>query len=90
MVFQENAWCDESVMIDWIKQQWEPACEGNTLLVLDAHKAQKTETVLSLFKKGNTDTVIVPAGIYQLATSTFEFVNVFWAFYGCYISSATT
>ena len=57
-------------MKEWILQQWKPARDGEMLLVLDVHKAQKTECILSLFKKTcKTDLVYVPPGDMYIATS---------------------
>ena len=39
VVFQDKAWCDEKIMMEWIKYQWKPACDGDMMLVLDIHKA---------------------------------------------------
>ena len=47
---------------EWIQQQWKPACEGNMLLVLDVHKAQKTEDTLHRLGQCKTTPVYVPAG----------------------------
>ena len=41
VVFQQKVWCDEPVILGWIRPQWTRACQGNMLLVIDAHKAQK-------------------------------------------------
>ena len=63
VTFQDNAWCDEVVMMSWIRQQWKPACSGEMVLVLDVHKAQKTEQIKSLLRDTcKTEPVFVPAG----------------------------
>ena len=63
-MFQEKAWCDEKIMKEWITQQWKPACEGPMLLIIDVHKAQKTESVINLLEKAcKTDLVYVPPGM---------------------------
>ena len=54
MAFHEKAWSDEKVMKEWIGQQWKSACNGEMLLVLDVHRAQKTELILHLFKENKT------------------------------------
>ena len=64
--FQEKAWCDAKVMQEWMKMQWEKACDGDMLLVLDVHKAQKTENIISLFQSLNTTFFFVPAGTTSL------------------------
>ena len=62
VTFQENAWCDERVMKEWIVQQWKPACDGHMLLTLDQHRAQKTDEIQSYFRtQCNTEPVLVPA-----------------------------
>lgn len=38
---QESAWCDELVMIQWVRHHWKPHIEGPTMLLLDQHKAQR-------------------------------------------------
>ena len=45
VVFQPKAWCDERVMHHWVRTCWKPACQGPMHLILDVHKAQKTEAV---------------------------------------------
>ena len=63
MAFQENAWCDEKMMCEWIHQQWKPACDGDILLALDVHKAQTTSTIQECLRKEcKTEPVFVPAG----------------------------
>ena len=61
--FQDNAWCNEQIMRQWIIQQWKPACSGDMLLALDVHKAQTTEAIQDCLKEEcNTYPVYVPAG----------------------------
>ena len=61
--FQDNAWCDEQIMREWIMQQWKPACSGYMLLALDIHKAQATEAIQDCLKEQcNTYPVYVPSG----------------------------
>lgn len=45
--FQQNAWCDEQVMLFWINNMWKPLANQfkPTMLVADVHRAQNTETV---------------------------------------------
>ena len=66
VVFQKKAWCDESVMLGWINQQWKTTCEGDMLLVLDVHRAQKTNAVKAQFSSCKTRTVYVPPGCTSL------------------------
>ena len=62
MEFQKKAWCDEATMIGWIRQQWNAACDGEMLLILDDYRAQKTDNVQSHFTSRSTTTVYVPPG----------------------------
>jgi hypothetical protein len=67
VTFQDNAWCDKNVMKTWIHQQWKPACEGNMMLVLDVHRAQKTDNIQQFLRSEcNTEPVFVPAGTTSL------------------------
>ena len=45
VIFQPNAWCDKDIMWFWIKNCWKPSCSGPMHLVLDVHRAQKTEEI---------------------------------------------
>ena len=63
---QEKAWCDESIMLDWISQQWNncfinPPTNGSSgkILIADVHRAQQTEKVKCILKK-KTDLINVP------------------------------
>ena len=63
VTFQENAWCDEGVMMSWIRQQWKPACHGDMMLVLDIHRAQKMEEIQKYLRdECKTELIFVPAG----------------------------
>ena len=62
VTFQPKAWCDEAVMQEWLQQQWKSACDGNMLLVLEVHKAQKTDGILHRLNQCSTTPVYVPAG----------------------------
>lgn len=66
VAFQENAWCDEPTMDMWVRQLWKPACSGNMLLILDVHKAQKTDAILDLLDRSNTTPVYIPPGTTSL------------------------
>ena len=62
--FQPNAWCDQNVMEYWIKNCWKPHVKEETLLVLDVHKAQKTDQIQDLLtKECNTTPQFVPPGL---------------------------
>ena len=59
--FQENAWCDEAVMIRWVKHQWKLCIEGPTMFCLDQHKAQKTPSIEGLLSSEcNTTAILIP------------------------------
>ena len=67
--FQDNAWCDESMMLDWVDELWAPAIQkenGKSLLVADVHAAQKTEHVLGSLKKIGTTLALIPPGCTSL------------------------
>ena len=49
VVPHKKAWCDEPVMLGWIRQQWNSACDGEMFLILDIHKAQKMDNVKAQF-----------------------------------------
>lgn len=51
----------------WIHQQWKSACLGDKMLVLDVHRAQKTEEIQKhLREECKTEPVFVPAGTTSL------------------------
>ena len=73
MAFQDNAWCDEKIMREWIHHQWIPACNGNMLLAIDVHKAQTTNAIKECLKKDcKTEPIFVSAS----TTSLVQPVNV--------------
>jgi hypothetical protein len=50
-------------MMSWICQQWKPACRGDMMLVLDVHRAQKTEGIQKYLRdECKTEPIFVPAG----------------------------
>lgn len=59
--FQPNAWCDEEAMKRWIRTSWKPYVKEEILLVLDLHKAQKTDHVKQLLSECHTTPIFVPA-----------------------------
>ena len=66
VAFQEKAWCDKPIMDMWIRQLWKPACSGDMLLILDVHKAKKTDAILESLDGCNTTPVYVPPGTTSL------------------------
>ena len=66
VVFQPKAWCDEGVMRHWVRTCWKPACQGPMHLILDVHKAQKTDSVQALLQECSTDTTYIPGGCTSL------------------------
>jgi len=65
--FQDNAWVDKRVMLRWLQNQWQVAIDfqaypgqhtlRNTtphMLVLDVHKAQKTQAVKDVMYRMHT------------------------------------
>ena len=74
--FQENGWCDEATMAYWIKNCWKPKVADEMMLVLDVHRAQKTEHINSLLvKECNTTPVFVPPGCTSLVQPLDVSVN---------------
>ena len=49
-------------MQQWITNSWKPNVKEESLLVLDVHKAQKTENIKLLLKQCSTVPIFVPAG----------------------------
>lgn len=69
--FQENAWCDESMMRYWVSDMWRqpltPEAQKPKLLIADVHKAQKTPAILNKLKtECKTGVVLVPPGCTSL------------------------
>ena len=62
VAWQEKGWCDEKVMDEWLTQQWKRACDGEMLLVLDVHRAQKTERILDRLSSLQTHPMYIPGG----------------------------
>ena len=77
--FQDNAWCDEEIMIFWIRKMWncgmffDQGQKRSKLLVYDEHRAQTTEKVRDILKREcNTTVALVPPG----ATSKVQPLDV--------------
>ena len=65
--FQSNAWCDEDIMRFWAKTCWKPSCSGPMHLVLDVHRAQKTEEIQDILEaECSTSITYVPGGCTSL------------------------
>ena len=69
MYFQENAWCDEDIMLKWIQNNWNnfflnPSTPGSTgkILVADIHRAQQTEKVKQILVRCKTNLCNIPGG----------------------------
>ena len=58
VTFQDNVWCNETIMMQWINQLWKPACSEETLLV---HRAQTTDSMKSKLEECKTEFVFVPS-----------------------------
>ena len=63
VTFQDKAWCNETIMLQWINQLWKPACSEETLLV---HRAQTTDSMKSKLEECKTEFVFVPSGTTSL------------------------
>lgn len=67
--FQPKAWCDESIMKQWVCEEWgniftNPVSPGSSgkILVADVHTAQQTDEVKRLLVNKKTVLVNVPPG----------------------------
>lgn len=69
--FQPNAWCDEAIVHFWVKQCWKPACRGSVHLLMDVHKAQKTEAI----QEQSITYTCVPGGCTYLVQPVDVFFN---------------
>ena len=75
--FQENAWCNEEMMVFWLRNMWKkPNMFGqpcDRLLIYDAHRAQTTERVKTILTQECKTTLgLVPPG----ATSKVQPLDV--------------
>ena len=69
--FQENAWCDESIMNYWVSNMWRcplaPEAQKPKLLIADLHKEQKTPAIVDKLKREcKTEVVLVSPGCTSL------------------------
>lgn len=77
--FQENAWVDENVMLRWLQKQWLLSVDLTgcpqmsvlrhtmpRMLVLDVHRAQKTQAVKDCMRRLHTLPAMVPPGCTSL------------------------
>lgn len=69
--FQENAWCDETIMHYWISNMWRwlfaAEAQRPKLLIADVHKAQETRAIMDkLERECKTEVVLVPPGCTSL------------------------
>ena len=58
--FQENAWVDETIGLQWIRSVWRQCTLDPRLLVLDVHKAHRTPQFLRALSLRNTIPAFVP------------------------------
>jgi hypothetical protein len=74
--FQDNAWCDEEAMLQWIEEVWKPLTilkkPRITMLILDQFTVQKTNSVLSAIGKLGTVVIHLPPG----ETSKLQILDV--------------
>ena len=65
--FQENAWCNEEIMVFWHRNMWKKpkmfGQPGDRLLIYDVHRAQTTERVDTILTQECQMTLrLVPPG----------------------------
>ena len=60
--FQENAWVDETVGLQWVQFIWRQRTFEPRLLILDVHKAQKTPAFLRALGLRHTTPAFIPPG----------------------------
>lgn len=80
--FQPNAWCDESIMKQWVADEWgnvftNSPSRGSSgkILVADVHTAQQTDAVKRLLQMKKTVLVNVPPGCTSLVQPLDVSVN---------------
>ena len=79
VTFQENAWCNEKVMLEWIRKDWAcfytnkptPSSTGK-ILIADIHRGQQTDVEKALLVKAKTVLQNIPGGL----TSYLQVVDV--------------
>jgi hypothetical protein len=76
LAIQENAWFDETIMLDWIDKVWkrEVAVDPNEVyyLLLDSFQVHMTKKVKSEFESCNTEVDFIPPGY----TSKLQMLDV--------------
>ena len=78
-MFQEKAWCDQTIMKCWINEEWgniffnptTPESSGK-ILCADVHRAQQTATVKRVLQSKSTVLVNIPPG----CTSKVQLLDV--------------
>ena len=60
--FQENVWVDETIGLQWVQYTWRQTTFDPRLLVLDVHRAQKTDAFLRALALRHTTPAFVPPG----------------------------
>ncbi|KAE9014214.1 hypothetical protein PR003_g15962 [Phytophthora rubi] len=61
---QKNAYCDATVMLDWIERVWKPSVDGCKLLILDSLRTHKMASVrYALQQECCTQVEFVPPGV---------------------------
>ena len=79
--FQQNAWVDEQVFMNWLKRQWAMAsvygisANNPRLIVMDVHRAQKTALVKSTLRNQHTSIAMIPPGCTSLMQPLDVVVN---------------
>ncbi|KAE9014213.1 hypothetical protein PR003_g15962 [Phytophthora rubi] len=63
---QKNAYCDATVMLDWIERVWKPSVDGCKLLILDSLRTHKMASVrYALQQECCTQVEFVPPGAFK-------------------------
>jgi len=79
--FETNAWVDETVILDWLKRQWSSASvygiysDKPRMIVMDFHRAQKTEKVKSTLRTQHTTIATIHPGCTSLVQPLGVVVN---------------
>ena len=65
--FQPNAWCDEYIMKFWVTYCWKSFGKRRMHLILDVHRAKKTEAIQKMLEEDcRTSITYVPGGCTSL------------------------